>query len=219
MFHQIRVPKQDRELFRFVWWENGSTEGKLKDYRMAAHLFGSVSSSACANFVLRRTADDNQSNFSPLAIQTVHQNFYVDDLLMSVPSTEEARSLIKEIGELLLLGGFSIKKWVSNDRKVIEAIPKSDLSKNFMNLDLAIDKLPKQRALGLQWDVEKDSLFFRIKVKEKPATKRGVLSVVNSIFDPLGFGIPVSVPVKILFQDLCRLKLGWDDPIPADFKF
>ena len=81
-------------------------------------------------------------------------------------------------------------------------------------MDIAQDELPTERALGLFWNVEDDTLGFKVKFKKKPATRRGILSIVNSVYDPLGLGVPVVQPVKVLMQRLCKLKLGWDDPIP-----
>ena len=45
-------------------------------------------------------------------------------------------------------------------------------------------------------------------------TRRGVLSVVSFLFDPLGFAAPVVLKAKLILQNLCRLGLGWDEPIP-----
>ena len=49
--------------------------------------------------------------------------------------------------------------------------------------------------------------------KDKPTTQQELLSVTSSVFDPLGLLAPVILPAKKLLQDLCKLKLGWDDPI------
>ena len=37
--------------------------------------------------------------------------------------------------------------------------------------------------------------------------------MTSSVYDPLGFVMPVVLPAKKLLQDLCRKKHGWDDPI------
>ena len=42
------------------------------------------------------------------------------------------------------------------------------------------------------------------------------MSVVGSVFDPFGFVTPSVLPAKKILQDLCRLKLGWDDEIPYE---
>ena len=65
MFHQVRVPKEDRDLLRFLWWPKGDFTKKLEEYRMTVHLFGAVSSPSCANFAMRRNAEDHKHEFSP----------------------------------------------------------------------------------------------------------------------------------------------------------
>lgn len=35
--------------------------------------------------------------------------------------------------------------------------------------------------------------------------------MIISIDDPLGFLVPFTIPTKMVLQDLCRLKCGWDD--------
>ena len=44
-------------------------------------------------------------------------------------------------------------------------------------------------------------------------TKRNIVSLVGRIYDPLGFLSPVAIRLKSLFQELCELKLGWDEPL------
>ena len=50
------------------------------------------------------------------------------------------------------------------------------------------------------------------------STKRGVISDVSRIFDVLGWLAPAIVPMKMLFQSLWELGIGWDDPVPAPYK-
>ena len=47
-------------------------------------------------------------------------------------------------------------------------------------------------------------------------TKRHFLSVVASVFDPLGLISPVVVACKLVLQKIWRSKLRWDDLLPAD---
>ena len=57
---------------------------------MMVHLFGGVWSPSCSAFALKRTADNNKLKFDSDVINTVKHNLYVDDLLKSVKSCEEA---------------------------------------------------------------------------------------------------------------------------------
>ena len=73
--------------------------------------------------------------------------------------------------------------------------------------------LPLERTLGMFWNVETDVFCFYINQTNKPHTRRGVLSVTCLIVDPSGFLAPFVLKVKMLIQELTRMKLGWDEPI------
>ena len=55
---------------------------------MTVHIFGATDSPCSTNSILLRTADDNKESFNPSTIDTLRHNFYVDDLLKSVPTPE-----------------------------------------------------------------------------------------------------------------------------------
>ena len=44
-------------------------------------------------------------------------------------------------------------------------------------------------------------------------TKRNILKCIAQIFDPIGFLQPVVIKLKILFQNICKEQLKWDDTI------
>lgn len=214
MFHQVRVSRSDVDFLRFLWWPSGDVSMPAVEHRMMVHLFGAVSSPSCANFALRQTAKDNKDCFRTEVTNTVENNFYVDDCLKSLPTEHEAVELVKDLTSLCQAGGFHLTKWVSNSRTVLAHIPKEDRAQNARELDLDREKLPTERALGLLWCVDNDVFKFNITVKCKSHTRRNLLSVVSSIYDPLGFLSPFTLPAKLLIQDLCRSKCGWDEEIP-----
>ena len=109
---------------------------------------------------------------------------------------------------------FRLTKWISNKRAVLDAIPEAERSPHFANI-CPSDVLPMDRALGVIWDVNNDKIKFKVKLADKPVTRHGILSIVSSIYDPLGLVSPVTFRAKRIVQELCRLKLGWDDPIPS----
>ena len=55
MYHQVRVPKEDTDLLRFLWWPEGDLSQEIVEYKMVVHLFGATSSASCANFALKKT--------------------------------------------------------------------------------------------------------------------------------------------------------------------
>ena len=120
MFHQVKVREVDSNYLRFLWWPDGDLRIEPQNYQMTVHLFGATSSPSCANFALKKTALDNSSDFNQETVQTVLNNFYVDDCLKSVPTTTDAIQLSTEIRELLSMGGFRLTKWLSNDQEVLK---------------------------------------------------------------------------------------------------
>lgn len=74
-----------------------------------------------------------------------------------------------------------------------------------------------ERVLGVQWYAEKDIFKFHMSLKDHPCARREILSMVSSIFDPLGFLAPLTFTVMSILQKLCRLNLAWDGNIPNVF--
>lgn len=136
----------------------------------------------------------------------VRRNSYVDDFLKSLKISQEAKTVVKESTDFLSRGRFRLTKWISNDRKVLESIPQSERAAS--GVDLALDEIPVERTLAVQWDVGTDKFCFKVVAKEKPLTRRGLLSVASSLYDPLGFVAPFTLSAKLILQELCKKKLG-----------
>ena len=77
-------------------------------------------------------------------------------------------------------------------------------------LDLDLDQQPMERALGVHQDEQLDTLKFKDIQAGKPSTNRGVLSVISSLFDPLGFLSPFVFSASILLRELWKDKRLWD---------
>lgn len=205
---------EDCNPLRFLWWPDADLTAQPEELMMAVHLFGGVSSPSCANFALKRTAEDNKASFGSETVRTVKRNFYVDDCLKSVISEDGAIYLVDNLTELLRKGGFRLTKWLSNSPKAVESIPEAERVTVVKNLDFDLPII--ERALGVQWNVAFDTFSFSITIKDRPATRRGLLSVISTVYDPLGFVAPFVLPAKVLIQDLCKRKFDWDEPIPDE---
>ena len=214
MFHQVRVSNEDTDLLRFLWWPGGNYEMDLVEHKMLVHIFGATSSPSVATFALQQCATDFADEFGQETAKTVKKNFYVDDCLKSTYDEDTAVILCTELRSMLAKGGFRLTKWSSNSRKLLNSIPEKERAQGFQDLDLDEDNLPMERALGIQWCAESDQFRFKINLKDRPLTRRGLLSLVSSIFDPLGFLAPVILSAKRILQDLCRRKYSWDEELP-----
>ncbi len=218
MFYQVKVPEEYRDFLWFLWWPEGNTDLEVVEHRMTVHLFGAVSSPSCVSYALRKTAEENRDHFAADVVDTVKRNFYVDDCLKSLPTDEEAVIMVHALSEICRKGGFTLTKWTSNSQSVLQSVAEEHRARDSKELNLDRDELPIKRALGLLWCVETDSFKFKMVKKEQPHTRRGVLSIVSSVYDPLGFLSPVTLPTKSLLQELCRRGCNWDDNIPEDLE-
>ena len=174
---------------------------------MKVHLFGAMSYPDCANYGLKYLAREN-SQSHPIGSQFVARDFYVDGGVTSANTVGEAIQLAHEAREICAKGGLSLHKFVSNNDAVLQSIPSSECAIDAKNKDLTFNDMPPERALGIHWSLEKDSFSFNNTLKEQPATRRGILSTVASIYDPLGFLAPYILTGKRILQEMCRQGTG-----------
>ncbi|XP_033096657.1 uncharacterized protein LOC117100921 [Anneissia japonica] len=158
----------------------------------------------------RKPQQTTSVRFSIKAVETVKRDFYMDDILKSV-ETIEAKNLVNELKTLCNEGGFNLTKWTSNRREVLVNIPVEERAKELRDLDSDASPLPMERTLGILWSPEVDEFQFRSLLTETEATRRAMLSVISSVYDPLGFISPLIIPAKMLLQEMCKQKAGWDD--------
>ena len=64
MFLQFRICPDQRDLLRFLWWENNDISKEPTEYRICVHLFGAASSLGCANFGLKQIAKITRMNLA-----------------------------------------------------------------------------------------------------------------------------------------------------------
>ena len=214
MFHQFRVSPDDQNYLRFLWTDK---DGEARAYKMKVHLFGASSSPSCATYGLRHAAKQCQAD-ETVGRDFILNNFYVDDGLISTDTAEEAIQLYHQATAILQRANVRLHKFVANNREVMNAIPDSERNAKTISMDFSKDPLPIERALGITWCVETDTFQYPANHETKPTTRRGILSAISSIYDPLGFLSPFVLKGKIILQKMCTQKADWDDPLSPDLK-
>jgi hypothetical protein len=121
MFHMFKVHRDDQDYLRFLWFDKA---GNIVDYRMKVHLFGATSSPGCANFGLKRLAEDYKA-VSSCGSDFIKNNFYVDDGLISVNTVEHGIQLMNDTKEICSKGNLRLHKFASNSLDVLQADRKS----------------------------------------------------------------------------------------------
>ena len=95
---------------------------------MTRLTFGVSASSFATNIAINHNALENVDTHTQ-GVQAVLTSFYVDDMLTSANSIEEALRLWKELQELLALEAFKIHKWKTSEPAIAEHIPTHLLDK------------------------------------------------------------------------------------------
>ncbi|XP_062603438.1 uncharacterized protein LOC134265202 [Saccostrea cucullata] len=215
MFYAFRVHVKHRDYLRFFWYADNDFQKPLIQYRMKAHVFGNTPSPAVATYGLHKASDSGDSDVRKF----VYDNFYVDDGLTSLPTEAEAVTLMKKTQATLKENGnIRLHKIISNSVNVMKSFPSDDLGSDLKELNHSTDmcNLPVQHSLGMLWDLNSDMFVFKISNTEKPCTRRGLLSTLNSVFDPVGFISPVTISGKILHRELVPSGCDWDEPLSED---
>lgn len=134
MFHQFRLLPEDHSLLRFVW-RDLHCEKPVAVYEWQVLPFGTACRPCCATFALQRHTRDH-TEADDLLRHSVGQCFYVDNLLQSVPTPEEARDLVDRLRALLSSTGFVLRQWASDEPSTIGHLPEDLRSKvqNFSSL-------------------------------------------------------------------------------------
>ena len=213
MFHSFYVNPEDRNFLRFQWFESNNLTWLIVEYRMNVQLFGAASSPGVANFCLHQTAEIHKLEFRNITSNFLLRNFCIDDGLKSVPTAKQALQLIQDSQAMCTRDNLRLHKFASNCKEDLEALPVNDCAKDLRDLDLRQGTMSFK---GTYWCIEWDTFAFRIELRDKPVTRRGILSTFGSVYDPLGAVSPVILNGKQLLQALCRQNVNWDDPIPED---
>ncbi|XP_073763460.1 uncharacterized protein [Danio rerio] len=216
MFHNFRVREDHRNYLRFLWFHDHNLDGQVEEFHMTVHVFGNCPSPSVAIYGLKRTAEEGEEEYGSDVREFIERHFYVDDGLKSFTSETQAIDVLRRTQKMLAQSNIRLHKISSNSPVVTSAFPHEDLATGLQGLDLGQHPPPMQHSLGLGWDLSTDQFSFQVEISDKPFTKRGVLSVINSLYDPLGFAVPVSIEGRSILREISTDISEWDTPLPKE---
>jgi len=111
-------------------------------------------------------------------------------------------------------GSFHLTKFVSNYPQCLSELSPSDVKSDSVSYDVPSDKELTEKLLGVTWDIGSDRFVFKINLKSTPSTKRGMLSTLSSVYDPIGVLSPFLLEGKRILQSLS--KCSWDSVLPDE---
>ena len=79
-----------------------------------------------------------------------------------------------------------------------------------------LDDLLAKKTLGITLNCQEDAFTFTVNIRPGSDTYCSILSDVCGLYDPLGFSTPITLPVIVLLQDICRLNPEWGEILPEE---
>ncbi|CAH2218476.1 jg24628 [Pararge aegeria aegeria] len=211
MYRAIRLKESDRG-YQHILYRSSPTEA-IKLYELKTVTYGLSCSPFLAIRTLIQLAQDEEERF-PLAAQVIREGVYMDDILYSCNTYVEACTMQDQLIGIFESGQFLLKKWTSNNVELLERVPTDHRECPVTFIKDGNECTVK--VLGLTWVPLSDNFVFSISKTDPVLTKRSVLKLLASIYDPVGFIAPCTFIAKSIMQELWKLGLGWDDPLPRE---
>lgn len=214
MYHQIRITPEDQKAQYFLW-RYGDSSKEIDTYSMTVMTFGASCSPTLANYIKNKNAERFRDE-EPAAVNAIIENTYVDDWLQSADSEKTLLHMAKVVRKIHFEGGFEMRNWLSNSQLV-----RCSLSGDPGVIKKCIEDPESkfEKVLGMMWLTNSDELAFagnfsNINFNETASpTKRKILQIVMTIYDPLGLLGFFVIYVKILLQEIWRSGVQWDETV------
>ena len=223
MFLQCRLDDEDQRYHRF-WWND-------EIWQWNRVLFGNQASPDISQKVLTENALLFKDQY-PLAAKAVLTAMYMDDIIISVETEQEAIDTAQQLQGLKLKCGMHICKYESNSIAVMKSIPK-ELHSTKVNLDKEEGSVfDNSKVLGIIWNKNTDTFEFKSKFATQEEfleaqkitesftgwTKSLILRFSATVYDPKGLICPFVVRSRKILQRLWQENLDWKDKIPEIFQ-
>ena len=215
-FLQVRICEEDRDALRFHWLKDVDLK-EVETYRFTRALFGLAPSPFLLGGVIKQHLELWRPK-SPEVVREIEKSLYVDDLISGAATIKRAEVVKVEATKVFEDAAFQLHKWHSNESTLESTQNEGELAEQtFAKQQLGRSDNGNGTLLGLAWNKNDDTISITIASEEVPTTKRGVLTKVAKIYDPLGLASPLSLTGKLLYREACDLKCGWDQSLPVDF--
>ena len=234
-FLNVEVNPEDRDCLRFLWVQKPPDLSQVVVYGFCRAVFGLNASPFLLNATLRRHVKRYEVSDSRFVAKLL-DSFYVDDFVRGgATTTQKSIELCQTTQGRMAEGGFKLRKWLANDPQVRskmatetqtgdkqDVVTEEDIRYAKSSVGIKVGS-KGQKVFGCEWDYEADVIAVDLtsvvqRAEGLPATKRNTLRLLAGVYDPLGLISPVTVSVKVMFQEICRQRCGWDEQLEGGFK-
>lgn len=243
-FLMVSVAECDRDALRFLWIDDVNKDDRsVVVMRFSRVMFGVSSSPFLLNATIKHLVE-RYKDTDPGFVEMFLRSIYVDDVTFGAEDDEDAYHLYQKSKQVMLEGGFNLRKFVTNSNQLRMKIEQAEQEMNTVKKQEANPEVHEedetytkdtlgskqecgegeQKILGVSWQYLEDQLVFDLSaivhvMREMEPTKRHIVSIATRFYDPLGFVSPITVKFKMFFQELCSAKVGWDEPLLGELLY
>ena len=209
-FLMVGLNQDSRDYVRILWVRDlhrPPTKDNLVIWRFLRVPFGL----SCSPFLLAATVAHHLKTDGTTGAELVAQNdVYVDNYYGRAETLEEAYDHFVQARAVFDRASMTLREFVCNDKS---------LNERFVAAGAAADNLDTARVLGVPWNLGDDHYSL---APQKPPdldiiwTKRRILKLIASNFDPLGIATPAVLLLKLFLQDIWKDGYDWDQPLSLE---
>ena len=216
-FPQIRINEDDWGSLRFHWIKDREILETVV-LRFTRLMFGL----SLSPFVLEGTIKHHSERYEkgqPETVMDLKQNMYVDGVIEEGDNMESAKKFKEKIAKMFNGAGFKLHKWHSNvaELEEEEGVSQIETDKTYAKQQLSKGDT-KATIFGISWNKQDDQLEVKFPQRHTEVTKRAVLQYLASAYDPIGLISPTIVRGKMIFREICNLKIGWKTKLTDQLK-
>ena len=221
-YNTIKTSEKDCHLRRLMWYRNDDLKDpqpKLRTFGMLTVAFGDrpaqyileCSKEEVSNYARDVMKDEKLAN-------DILTKSYVDDTAISLEKLSEAESYKEKLPKAYESYGFKIKEIFVGGRDVIQDVKKEnqllfgheyDPNEDKILLKFTVNFSTKKRSQRTEANLTMESDLTKLEM-----TKRKVLSLMSSQYDPMGLASPFLAKIKQLYARLHKYpeyeKDNWD---------
>ena len=188
-----------KDFLRFLWY--GTNDLKIVIYRFLRVVFGLTNSPLLLYATIRHHLS-KYIQFERNFVEKLLEDLNVDGTTLGTKSIEEGKEFYVKAKKMMAETGFDLRKRKTNSKELqkyfenketpIECNNKIVDDLLYLDTDFCSEQSTYAKVLSVEWDVESDAFVLRFNKfidipKSLSATKRNILKVSASFYDPLGF--------------------------------
>ena len=151
----------------------------------------------------------NKKEESKAVVEEIQDDLFVDDLTSGGVNVQKTQEIKDTATWLFAEGGFTLHKWHSNMPSLEKSAAITECNEETVSYakELLGTKYSKTKIFGIYWNKQNNSLSVDFKpCKEntnREVTKRSLLRVMASVYNPLGVASPMLLVAKQLYRTIC----------------